>query len=69
MAQAYDPTLAQSDEPTDRHISEIQQRIKDQEVQVLRMIVQGSPTQSAEDQLRELTAALQQMQEHRGERR
>jgi hypothetical protein len=68
MAQARDPTPAQSHNPTDRHIRAIQQRIKDQEALVLRMIVQGSPTQSAEDQLRQLTTALRQMQEHRDER-
>jgi hypothetical protein len=63
MAQAYDPTR------TDQRIRNIERRIKDQEALVRRMIMQGSPTQSAEDLLRELTATLRQMREHRGVQR
>jgi len=44
--------------PPDREVREIQKRIAQQKALVHRMIVQGTPTQGAEDQLRELQQTL-----------
>ena len=49
--------------PTDEDIREAEDRVRRQEAQVLRLIVQGAPTQSAEDRLRQLTATVQAMKE------
>jgi hypothetical protein len=40
-------------------------RVREQEAHVLRLIVQGAPTQSAEDLLRELSATAKAMREQR----
>lgn len=49
----------------DRHIREIERRVAEQRARVQRMIVQGAPTQSAEDILTQLCATLRQMQDQR----
>jgi len=51
--------------PLNCYVREIQQRIAQQEALVRRTIVQGTPTQAAEDQLRELQRALRSMTEQR----
>jgi hypothetical protein len=42
----------------DRQLSDAEQSIADQETHIRRMIVQGAPTQAAEDRLRELEQKL-----------
>jgi FixJ family two-component response regulator len=49
--------------PTEEDIREAEDRVRRQEAHVLRLIVQGAPTQSAEDQLREVTATVEAMKE------
>ncbi len=49
----------------EKDIIEAEKRVRDQEAHVLRLIVQGAPTQSAEDQLRRLTATAEAMKEQR----
>jgi hypothetical protein len=49
--------------PAEREIQEAEARVREQEVHVLRLIVQGAPTQSAEDLLRQLTATAKAMKE------
>ena len=49
----------------EKDILEAEKRVRDQEAHVLRLIVQGAPTQSAEDQLRRLAAAAEAMKEQR----
>ena len=51
--------------PAEEDIREAEDRVRRQEAQVLRLIVQGAPTQSAEDQLRQLTAAVEAMKAQR----
>lgn len=51
--------------PAEKDILEAQKRVKDQEARVLRLIVQGAPTQSAEDLLRRLMAAAEAMKKRR----
>jgi hypothetical protein len=51
--------------PGDKDIREAEDRVRQQEAHVLRLIVQGAPTQSAEDLLRELTAAVEAMRAQR----
>jgi hypothetical protein len=46
---------------SENEIAAAEARVRDQEAHVLRLIVQGAPTQSAEDQLRQLTAAAEAM--------
>ena len=54
----------------DYEVQQAQQRIDDQTALLQRMIVQGAPTQSAEDLLSELYATLRKMQEqHRQDHR
>ena len=50
---------------TDREIRKAQQRINEQKGRLHRTVVQGCPTQSADDVLRDMEAALRQMQEQR----
>jgi hypothetical protein len=49
--------------PAEKDILEAEKRVRDQEAHVLRLIVQGAPTQSAEDLLRRLTATAMAMKE------
>jgi FixJ family two-component response regulator len=50
--------------PADKDIREAEARVREQEANVLRLIVQGAPTQSAEDLLRELTRTAEAMKAH-----
>jgi hypothetical protein len=59
MSQPHDPL------PLDIYVREIQKRIAQQEALVRRMILQGTPTQAAEDRLRELQRTLLRMAEQR----
>lgn len=49
--------------PGEKDVLEAEKRVRDQEAHVLRLIVQGAPTQSAEDLLRRLTATVNAMKE------
>jgi tRNA A37 methylthiotransferase MiaB len=49
----------------DREIRKAQQRIKEQKERLRRTIVQGCPTQSTDDILRDMESALRQMQQAR----
>ena len=51
--------------PGENDIREAVDRVRRQEAHVLRLIVQGAPTQSAEDLLRELTATVEAMRAQR----
>ena len=51
--------------PAEREIREAEARVREQEAHVLRLIVQGAPTQSAEDLLRELMATAKAIKEQR----
>jgi hypothetical protein len=51
--------------PAERDIREAEARVREQEAHVLRLIVQGAPTQSAEDVLRQLMATAEAMKEQR----
>ena len=51
--------------PAEKDLLEAETRVKDQEAHVLRLIVQGAPTQSAEDLLFRLMAAAEAMRERR----
>jgi hypothetical protein len=53
----------------DWQLHEAQERVAQQEALVRRSIVQGAPTQAAEDQLRQLEQALLRMKEQRGHTR
>jgi len=57
--------LRQSPEPdqADSDIKEAERQVAQQEALVHRMIVQGTPTQAAEDRLRQLKKKLARMQE------
>jgi hypothetical protein len=46
---------------SDGEIAAAEARVREQEAHVLRLIVQGAPTQMAEDQLRQLMAAAEAM--------
>jgi hypothetical protein len=59
MSRPHDPL------PLDVYVRDIQERIAQQEALMRRMIVQGTPTQGAEDQLRELQRTLRRMTEQR----
>jgi hypothetical protein len=76
MTRLQDPTSALSTQahaalqrhcpaPAEKDIREAEDRVRQQEAHVLRLIVQGAPTQSAEDLLRELTAAAEAMRAQR----
>jgi hypothetical protein len=55
--------------PFDREIQQIQERLAAQKALVLRMIARGTPTQAAEDQLRQLEQTLARIKEqHRRSR-
>jgi len=47
--------------PGEKDLLEAEKRVRDQEAHVLRLIVQGAPTQSAEDLLRQLMATAEAM--------
>jgi hypothetical protein len=49
----------------DPAIRTAERRVREQEAHVLRLIVQGAPTQFAEDLLRKLTAAAEAMKARR----
>jgi uncharacterized protein (DUF1778 family) len=49
--------------PGAKDILEAEKRVRDQEAHVLRLIVQGAPTQSAEDLLRQLMATAEAMKQ------
>jgi hypothetical protein len=51
--------------PPDIYLREIRERIAQQEALVRRTIVQGTPTQAAEDRLREFQQTLRSMTEQR----
>jgi hypothetical protein len=51
--------------PAERDIRAAEARVREQEAHVLRLIVQGAPTQSAEDVLRQLMATAEAMKEQR----
>jgi hypothetical protein len=53
------PTTA----PVEKDILDAEKRVRDQEAHVLRLIVQGAPTQSAEDLLRRLIQTAKAMKE------
>jgi len=57
MSQSHDPP------PFDQYLRMVQQRIAQQRARVHRMIVQGTPTQAEEDQLRNLEQTLSRMKE------
>ena len=63
MSRPHTPILL------DRRIREAQQRVAQQEALVRRMIVRGTPTQAAEDQLRHLQQTFSRMTEQRGHSR
>lgn len=63
MSPSHDSSVS------DRHIREAQQRVAQQETLVRRMIVQGTPTQAAEDRLRQLQQTLAHTKEQRGRAR
>jgi ribosomal protein L29 len=50
------------------HISGVRRHIADQQTYIRRMIVQGAPTQTAEDQLRELEQELLHLRAAHGHR-
>jgi hypothetical protein len=62
MSRSHDPG------PPDRHVREILQQIAQQKTLVHRMIVQGTPTQAAEDRLRELQQIFSRMKDQRQRR-
>jgi hypothetical protein len=49
----------------DSEIAAAEARVKEQEAHVLRLIVQGAPTQMAVDVLRQLTAAVEVVKERK----
>jgi hypothetical protein len=63
MARPHDP-----DQPG-YEIREAQERVAQQKALVRRRIVQGTPTQGLEDQLRHLERVLLRMKEQRGQTR
>lgn len=50
---------------SDSEIAAAEARVREQEAHVLRLIVQGAPTQMAEDVLRQLMAAVEQVKERK----
>jgi FixJ family two-component response regulator len=61
MSPLQSSSQAHSAVPADKDIREAEARVREQEANVLRLIVQGAPTQSAEDLLRELTRTAEAM--------
>lgn len=59
MARPHDPL------PLDHYLGQLEQRIAQQEALVRRSIVQGAPTQAAEDRLRDLQQTFLRMTEQR----
>jgi hypothetical protein len=59
MSHPHDPL------PPDVYVREIRERTAQQEALTRRTIVQGTPTQAAEDRLRELQQTLRSMTEQR----
>lgn len=53
--------MSHHDPLSDRHLREAQQRVAQQQALVNRMVVQGMPTQAAEDRLRQLQQTLSSM--------
>jgi len=49
----------------DRYIEELKRKVAEQEAFVRRMIVRGTPSQAAEDHLRQLQQQLSRAKEHR----
>jgi hypothetical protein len=49
----------------DKLIQAAEERVREQEERLRIMIVQGTPTQAAEDLLRQLHATLEEIKEHR----
>jgi hypothetical protein len=62
-AQSHAAFQPHGSTPGEKDVLEAERRVKDQEAHVLRLIVQGAPTQSAEDLLRRLTATVNAMKE------
>ena len=62
-AQAHTTRQPHSAAPAEKEIREAEARVREQEAHVLRLIVQGAPTQSAEDLLRQLMATVEAMKE------
>jgi len=56
------PAIA--DQP-DRYIKELERKVAEQEAFVRRMIVRGTPSQAAEDRLRDLQQQLSRTKERR----
>ena len=63
MPQPHDPAQP------DLQIREAQERVRKQMALVRRRIVQGTPTQASEDQLRQVEQTLLRMKEQRGHAR
>jgi hypothetical protein len=53
-----------ADQP-DRYIKELERKVAEQEAFVRRMIVRGTPSQAAEDRLRQLLQQLSRAKERR----
>jgi hypothetical protein len=60
------PRQAPSAFRRDNEIAAAEARVREQEAHVLRLIVQGAPTQMAEDVLRQLTATAEAIRERKG---
>jgi hypothetical protein len=58
-------TRPQSTAADERLIEAAEERVREQEARLRSMIVQGAPTQAAEDLLRQLHATLRQMKARR----
>ena len=58
-----DTANAQNAALSDSEVQAAEARVREQEAHVLRLIVQGAPTQMAEDLLRQLTAAAEAMRQ------
>jgi len=53
--------LTEAAGPADSDIKKVEQEIAEQKALVRRLIVQGTPTQAAEDRLRQLEKTLQRL--------
>jgi hypothetical protein len=60
------PAINRSTHLSDSEIAAAEARVREQEAHVLRLIVQGAPTQMAEDVLRQLTAAADAVRARKG---
>jgi hypothetical protein len=65
ISRAYRSVRLEDTAPADPAIRAAERRVREQEAHVLRLIVQGAPTQFAEDLLRRLTAAADAMKARR----